>query len=296
MRRLLPPLNPLRMFEAAARHVSFTRAAEELGVTQAAVSRQVAVLESWMKVQLFERRHSQLVLTEAGERYFASIRGAFDVLDDTTRGFRRDRAPRPLKVRACATFARYWLIPRLPAFRSAHPDIEISLTTSIGSAIFSSPDIDAAISFGSGHWERRTASRIFGDSLAPLCNPRRLTSDRSLCTVEDVRHFAALQSRHRTSDWSDWSAFAGVRIDRRRFVAFESSSLAYQAAQDGAGIAMGQLRLLEGELAAGDLVLPFDCILERPLGYYLLEVEGARPDPRRSAFVNWVLDESAAAR
>lgn len=296
MRRVLPPLNPLRMFEAAARHVSFTRAAAELGVTQAAVSRQVAVLESWLKVRLFERQHSQLELTEAGKRYFASIRDVFDVLDQTTRVVRRERSSRPLKVRACATFTKHWLLPRLPAFREAHPDIEISLTTSVGSAIFNFPDVDAAISFGNGQWEGRKASRVFGDSVAPLCNPRRLPSDRSLCTVDDIRHFPALQSRHRTSDWSDWSAFTGVRIDQRRFVAFESSSLAYQAAQDGAGVVMGQLRLLERELSSGDLVLPFDAILERPLGYYVLEGEDARPDRRRNAFVNWLLDASATAR
>ncbi|HEY4252388.1 MAG TPA: LysR substrate-binding domain-containing protein [Roseomonas sp.] len=296
MSRLLPPLNPLRMFEAAARHVSFTRAATELGVTQAAVSRQVAVLESWMKVPLFERRHSQLVLTDAGARYFASIRGAFDVLDDSTRGFRDERAQHALKVRACATFARYWLIPRLPAFRAMHPDIAISLTTSIGSAIFSSPDVDAAICFGEGRWDGRIARKIVGDSLGPLCNPRRLSPDRSLYAVEDIPHFPALQSRHRTRDWDDWSAFAGVPLDRRRSVLFESSALAYQAAQDGGGIAMGQLRLLERELSAGDLVLPFDCILNRPLGYYLLEVDGARPDPRRAAFVAWMLDASSGFR
>ncbi len=296
MTRLLPPLNPLRMFEAAARHVSFTRAAAELGVTQAAVSRQVAVLESWMKVKLFDRFHSELRLTEAGARYLAGINGAFDSIDGATRATRRDRARRNLRIRVCATFAKHWLLPRLPAFHAAHPDIEINLTASIAAASFDTPDLHAAIRFGNGHWDGRVARKVFGDSLAPLYNPLLLEDDRSLYRVEDVARYPVLQSRYRQSDWLDWAAFAGVRLDRRQFMAFESSSLSYQAAQQGLGIAMGQLRLLEPELAKGALVLPFDCVLERPLGYYILEPEDVPADPRLVRFRDWVLDESAAER
>jgi LysR family glycine cleavage system transcriptional activator len=296
MARLLPPLNPLRMFEVAARHVSFTRAAAELGVTQAAVSRQVAVLESWMKVKLFERLHSELRLTEAGVRYLARIQGAFDSIDVATRETRRDRARRSLRIRACATFAKHWLIPRLPAFHAAYPEIEINLTTSVAAASFDTPDLHAAIRFGNGRWEGRTARKVFADSLAPLYNPLLLEDDRPLCRVEDVLRYPVLQSRYRQSDWLDWASFAGVQLDRRQFMAYESSSLSYQAAEQGLGIAMGQLRLLEPELALGALVLPFDCVLGRPLGYYILEPEGVPVDPRLVRFREWVLDESAAER
>lgn len=296
MSRVLPPLNPLRTFEVAARHVSFTRAAAELGVTQAAVSRQVALLEAWTKVPLFERLASEVVLTEAGRRYFARIHGAFADIDGATQDLRRPHGPRPLQLRACAMFANLWLRPRLVDFHARHPDIEINLGTSVGGSGLSGAGLDASIRFGAGVWEDHQAHKIFDEVLAPVYNPSLLRSGRPLSNVEDVANHPVLTSRYRPKDWAIWAAHAGVRLQRWQMHGFESSALAYQAAQQGKGIAMGQLRLLESELAAGDLVLPFDCILVRPFGYFLLRPRNRTNDSRLNRFCDWLLKESAATR
>jgi LysR family glycine cleavage system transcriptional activator len=296
MKRMLPPLNPLRMFEAAARHVSFTRAATELGVTQAAVSRQVAVLEGWLKVPLFERLHSELRLTEAGQRYLESVRTAFDVLDTSTRAARVDRSRKVLQIRACATFAKYWLAPRLPRFAEAHPDIEVSLTTTVLPTTFEGTALDAAVRFGDGNWAGVQAAKIFGDALAPVYSLKLLSGVQGLYRPEDVRNYTILQSRHRRRDWADWADYARVDMDLRSAVTLENSSLSYQAALEGRGIAMGQIRLLDSHLSAGELVMPLDEVLERPLGYHFVFPSDRRPEAKVTAFRDWIMDESSGVR
>lgn len=292
MKRVLPPLNPLRMFEAAARHVSFTQAAAELGVSQAAVSRQVAVLENWLKVPLFERLHSELRLTETGARYLESIRGTFDVIDAATRDARVARGKGTLQIRACATFARYWLVPRLPRFTAAYPEIAVNLTTTVLPTTFEGTTLDAAIRFGRGDWSGLSTIKVISDALAPVCNPHMPEGAEALYRATDVASFRVLQSRHRRSDWVDWCAFTGVRLSPAKTITLESSAQIYQAAREGVGIAMGQIRLLDEQLSAGELLMPIDDVLERPLGYHFTMPSHARPNASLRAFRDWLLDEA----
>jgi LysR family glycine cleavage system transcriptional activator len=293
--RQLPPLNPLRMFEASGRHVSFTRAAEELGVTQAAVSRQVAVLEGFLKVKLFARHHSELQLTDTGRRYLAAVSQALATIEESTANVRRVDAKPVLRLRSYPTFARHWLIPRLSRFSAKHPDIEVRLSTAVALADFEHENLDLCVQFGEGTWEGLTAWKLMPDAIAPVCSRALLDGPKPLRQVQDLERHTLLHSRYRRSDWADWLAFAGGKIDPSHGPVFDSSTLTYQAAMGDIGVAIGQICLLERELASGDLVLPFDKILRRSLGYYLVHPKRAGGSRKVIAFREWIIGEAKAA-
>jgi len=294
--RQLPPLNPLRMFDVAGRHVSFTRAAEELGMTQAAVSRQVAVLEGFLKVKLFARHHSELQLTDTGRRYLAAILPALDMIEEATADVRRVDAKPILRVRSYPTFARHWLIPRLSRFSALHPEIDVHLTTAVALADFEHENLDLCVQFGEGTWEGLTAWKLMPDAIAPVCSPALLNGGKPLRQVQDLERHTLLHSRYRRSDWADWLAFAGGKVDASHGSVFDSSTLTYQAAMGDIGIAIGQISLLERELASGDLVLPFDKILRRSLGYYLVHPKRAGAGRKSVAFRAWIVGEAKASK
>jgi LysR family glycine cleavage system transcriptional activator len=288
MRRLMPPLNPLRMFEAAARHVNFTRAAEEFGVTQSAVSRQVTVLEEFLKVPLFERHNSELLLTDAGKTYLRAIQPALDMISEATAAM-RSQTPNQLTIRSYLTFAMQWLLPRLPRFRELHPKIEITVMTSTAPLDFESDTVDLSIRYGYGGWPRSKSWLLFNDQLTPVYAPS--LANRAM-TLDELGGKTLLTSRNRLDDWSDWLKFAGLDLETPQKLVFETSSLVYEAARQGLGVAIGQPRLLESELARRELTAPFP-VLERPFGYYLMHGE-TMTDPKIEAFRDWLLKEAGA--
>lgn len=293
MRKMMPPLNPLRAFEAAGRHVSFTRAAEELGVTQTAVSRQVAVLEGYLRSRLFERHNSELVITDTGKSYLTAIQPALEIIADAT-AMTRGRATNVLKVRVYLTFALRWLLPRLPRFRALHPNIDINLTTSIVPVDFERDDIDMNICHGDGGWKDVTSWQIFQDQVTPVCALALMESDTAPQTVAELVSQNLLHSRNRAGDWADW--FQSVNIDGRGApgLTFETSSLVYEAARQGMGFAIGQVELLKSELDRGELMAPFP-VMRRKSGYYLIHRNG-RIEPKVQAFRKWILEEVEADR
>lgn len=291
MRRLLPPLNPLRAFEAAGRHVSFTRAAEELGVTQTAVSRQVAVLEAYMRCRLFERRNSALHLTDTGRAYLSSIQPAMETIAEATT-MTRGRSNNVVKARVYLTFALRWLLPRLPRFREEHPNIEINLTTSLLPADFDRDDLDVNLCHGGPNWSGVASMLIFNDQLTPLCSPALLAGGDPPATPAELMRQPLLHSRNRIADWGDWFRFAGVDASVEAGITLETSSLVYEAARQGLGVALGQVRLVKEELARGELIAPFP-VMERESGYYLLHKAG-RLEPKTRAFTQWLMKEVAA--
>jgi len=288
---MLPPLNPLRAFEAAGRHVSFTRAAEELGVTQTAVSRQVSVLEGYLRVRLFERHNSELILTDTGRAYLSSVQPALEMISNATE-ISRGQAKSVLKVRVYLTFALRWLLPRLSRFRAEHPEIDINLTTSVTPADFERDDIDISICHGDGRWKDVVAWQIFEDRITPVCSPTLLQGDNPPRTPEDLVGQSLLHSRNRSDDWHEWLSFAEVTEEPKQSLIFETSSLVYEAAKQGLGFAIGQVRLLQDDIDRGDLVAPFD-VMMRPKGYYLLHREG-RIEAKTRIFCEWVLREAEA--
>jgi LysR family glycine cleavage system transcriptional activator len=279
----------MRAFEAAGRHLSITQAAGELNVTQSAVSRQVKALEQYLRVQLFERGHHSLRLTEAGQLYLDDLSRAFELLDQANERISEQKAPDVLKLRAYTTFAMRWLIPRMSSFRRRHPEIMVQLTTSTDPVDFSREDIDIAIRAGEGTWPGMRTDFLVEGKLIPVCAPElaaRLSDEPDLLTVPLIHSMAY------PDDWRAWFAAIGrSELLHERNLFFESSSLAYQAAIQGLGVAIAQPILVEDDLGRGALCAPFAHIVPAGRDYYIARRETAR-DPRKvRAFRNWLLEE-----
>lgn len=223
----LPPLNAIRAFEAAARHLSVTLAADELSVTPGAVSRQIKSLESTLGLQLLKRSHRQIALTSYGSEYYRAITQALDALRNATRKLKRRSHRKQLKIRAYTTFAMRWLIPRLSSFHQAHPEIEVLLKASLEPVDFRKEDIDAAIRLGDGHWANANCYRLVSNVLAPVASPDLLASGPRLKRPADLAQHTLLHSIARLDDWMFWLESAGVdaRFDARAGMTYESSAM-----------------------------------------------------------------------
>jgi LysR family glycine cleavage system transcriptional activator len=290
----LPPLNAIRAFEATARHMSITLAAEELHVTAGAVSRQVKSLEDSLGMPLFERGHRQISLTRQGSEYFRAVTKALDSLRDATRKLQRRRQRKQLKVRAYTTFAMRWLIPRLSSFHAEHPDIEVLLKASLEPVDFRKEDIDGAVRLGDGEWPGVNAYRLVANILAPVASPALLKSGPKLKRPADLRHYTLLHSIARPDDWAYWldAAGAGEEVDARAGMTYESSAMAYAAVLEGQGIAMAQLFLVEDDLREGRLAMPFRKTLDMgEYTYYLLTPGHRAESPWMKTFRAWMLGQ-----
>lgn len=290
MRQTLPPLNPLKAFEAAARHESLTLGAAELGVSQVAISRQVRALEAYLAVPLFKRSHRRIALTAEGRQLLRAASRAFDEIGGAVAALSRRRSRRNiLSIQAYTTFAQRWLIPRLTLFREEYPDIELRITTSLAPVDFSQQNIDAAIRSGSGHGPGTGADLLATRNLVPVCSPSLLRGARPLQHPADLRHHTLLHSLSRPHDWSAWLAAAGID-DRTmpRGLKFENSALAYEAALQGIGVAIGIRVLVEQNLRDGVLVTPIPITHTLPGGYHLIWPSDIRPSPALRRFHGWL--------
>lgn len=286
-RELLPPLNPTRAFEATGRLLSISKAADELAVTPAAVSRQVRTLEDYLGVELFERVKGRLELTSAGARYLAELIPLFDTLREATANIRSsNRRASVLKIRSPATFAVRWLIPRLADFHRLHENIEVQLTTSPSPLNFSREDIDAGIQLGDGKWPGLNVQRLIPNVLIPVTSPSRLTKDATQLEDETILHSLA-----RADDWTLWLRAAGLPVrGRRREMRYETSLLAYQAAIEGHGFAIAQEALVRPELESGSLIAPFPFKLDRgTYTYYFAWPAGRQPSAALETFRDWLV-------
>ncbi len=293
MPRALPPLNALRAFEAAARHLSFTRAAAELHVTQAAVSHQVKALEEPLGVRLFRRLTRELRLTEEGQALAAELRDAFQqIVSAVSRvGSRGSRGA--LHISTMTTFALSWLVPRLPRFQAAHPMIEVRVSTTQRTVDFAREDVDLAIRYGGGNWPGLKCEKLFDDMLTPLCAPA--LAER-LKSPEDLREVQLLHEGAEASDWLTWLAAAGVgSLDATKGPRFDSTRIAGQAAMGGLGVAVGAPYLFADEIARGQLVQPFDLVVGNGKAFWVVWLEGSASQPKIVAFRDWILAEAAAA-
>jgi LysR family transcriptional regulator, glycine cleavage system transcriptional activator len=232
----LPPLNPLRAFEAAGRLKSIRRAAQELSVTPGAVSRQVQGLEARLGVRLFRREPREIVLTAEGERYLEAVSHHLDGIREATEKLTGKRGIEILHVRAHTTIAMKWLIPRLTTFHSEHPTTEVRLTTSNETVDFERESVDGAIRLGDGVWSGLEVDRLLPNELVPLCSPA-FRRKHQLRSVQDLAGQRLLHSLIRPDDWKLWLDAAGAKdIDPYAGGQFASSTLAYQAALEGQGI------------------------------------------------------------
>jgi LysR family glycine cleavage system transcriptional activator len=293
MSRRLPPLNALRAFEATARWGSFTRAAQELCVTQGAVSRHVAALEDWLQVRLIDRSRRGLQLTPGGQAYQRILGTAFDQIDVATRQLRAKPQTPLLRIKLPPTFAIRWLVPRLARFHALHPQVDVQITTSHQRADFDREDVDVSI-----HSEPKPPSvpgyrRLFGETLLPVCAPGMLDGTAPLVQPADLANHVLLCSMNRPNDWPAWLAAAGVSgIDGNSGLKFENAALAYQAAADRLGVMVAVQAFVREELSTGRLVAPLGLEV-RTAGAYYLSYPSNRPLPEHvQAFEAWIVGEA----
>ncbi|MGH8630704.1 MAG: transcriptional regulator GcvA, partial [Burkholderiales bacterium] len=287
----LPPLSAIRAFEAAARHESFTKAGEELGMTQAAVSYQVKLLEDRVGAPLFLRLPRRVVLSEAGKRLappvteaFQRLRAAFAAMRETAAGV--------LSITAIHTFATNWLVPRLGAFQLAHPNIAVRLETSARTVDFSREEFDIGIRGGRGSWPGLRAHELFPVEFTPLCSPEFLARAGKLSDPVDLQEVALLDGNDEW--WRQWFALAGISDPKPAVIpnlTLEVQSMLGTAAMAGQGVAMLTPAFFAADIAAGRLVQPFDLVARSESSYWIVYLEERQSSPKVRAFRDWILEE-----
>lgn len=293
MSRRLPPLNAVRAFEAAARQLSFTRAAKDLHVTQGAVSRQVKVLEEFLEARLFKRLNRTLRLTEEGQIYFPAIAEALDRIDSVTSRILSHRDQGLLTVRLLPTFAMRWLIPRLHAFQTAHPEIEVRITTSLQPIDFKREDVDMAIGREQERYPGLHYERLMPENLIAVCSPSLLAGPTPLGRPADLGHHTLLHAASRREAWGVWANAVGVGgVNLDGGLVFEHYYFVLQAAVDGLGVAVAPRPLVADDLAGGRLVAPFDVSVPSDDAYYLVYPKTRTAPPGVRAFREWILQEA----
>lgn len=290
----LPSLNGLRAFEAAARHLSFTAAAEELHVTQTAISHQIRRLEDQLGRRLFARGHRSLMLTPDAEAYLPAVRAAFEDLRQATARLQRLGRDDVLTVSTTASLAAKWLVTRVAAFQDAHPGIEVRITTSSQLVDFRRDQVDMAVRYGRGIWPGLRAAWLMAEDIFPVCSPALLRGMKPLRRPEDLAQHTLLHVTTSREDWQMWLTAAGLprSIAERRGLTFDQSFMAMQAAIEGLGVALGRSRFVETDIAAGRLVAPFDVRLPTDAGYYVVAPEHTAETTRIALFRDWLISST----
>jgi LysR family glycine cleavage system transcriptional activator len=289
MARRLPPLNSLKAFEAAARNLSFTKAAEELFVTQAAISHQIKLLEEHLSIKLFMRRNRSLLLTEEGQSYYLDIKDIFASLYEATEKLLSRGAKGSISIALTPSFAIQWLIPRLSEFSSLHPDIDVKIKAVDFEENSLTDDVDVAIYYGLGHWQGVQADKLHTEFFIPVCSPLLLAGENPIQSAEDLEHHTLLHDMSR-NNWNEWIKQAGVKsVNVNQGPIFSHSSMVLQAAIHGQGIALGHNILAKPEIESGRLVTPFNQVLLSKNAYYLVCREAQVDSPKIATFREWLL-------
>ena len=289
-RRLNLPLNPLRAFSVAARHKTFTAAAQEMGVSQVAISRQIAILEDYLNVRLFERGSRSARLTEVGRAFGAEIATIFDELERCTQRMLSHETERTIHLRLYPSIAHFWLMPRLPDFQAGHPGLRVRMDTVVEPLDFRGTYLDAAIQLGTGTWREARSRRLFDEEIDVVCSPEHLVQ-HPVSRPADLIGAELLHSRYRRRAWQDWAEATGVDLPFREGVEFDSSLLTYSAAQRGLGFAIGQMGLLEKELAAGRLIQPLRSPVPTGAAFHIVWPTTLSVAPKTRAFIDWLLEQ-----
>lgn len=304
MVRPLPPLSSLRTFEAVARHLSFSKAAEELHVTAGAVSQQIRSLEDLLDTRLFDRTRRSVALTDAAMRILPDIQAGLETLARAISSKTMPIGERTLTISVAPSFASKWLLPRLPTFYEKHAEIDLRISATVGLADFKRDRVDLAIRLGYGKYPGLHAEPLFTEALTPFCSPELLKRQGPLKNPDDLQNHRLI---HDTSipdvdgkAWEKWLRLAGVEnVSPHRGPKFTLAELAMQAAIDGAGVVLGRVVLAEGDVAAGRLVRPFKIELPLNVSYFLVRSSGAPPRHEIRCFREWLfssLDRSRNSR
>lgn len=294
MSRRLPPLNSLKVFEAAARHLSFTRAAEELFVTQAAVSHQIKALEEFLGLKLFRRRNRSLLLTEEGQSYFLDIKDIFSSISEATEKVLERSEKGALTISLPPSFAIQWLVPRLADFNQQEPDIDVRIKAVDSDDNSLTDDVDVAIYYGRGNWPGLRIDKLYQEYLIPLCSPALLMSGKPLNQLSDIKHHTLLHDTSR-KEWKQFvkqNAIEGVNVNHGPI--FSHTTMVLQAAVHGQGVALGNNVLAQPELDAGRLVSPFDEVLLSKNAFYVVCHESQADTGRIATFRDWMIAKAAS--
>ena len=298
-RRRLPPLNALRAFEAAARHLNFSRAADELSVTPGAVSQQIQNLEDYVGVALFKRTPKGLLLTDPAQIALPALREAFDRLADAASMLTAAVDGRRLTVSVAPSFAAKWLVPRLGLFEALHPQVDVWVSAGMELADFNSGEIDLAIRYGAGRYPGLEVVRLMQETVAPVASPgllERLPLNEPPDLANQVLlHDGSPDADDSCPDWTMWLAARGVRgVDGSRGPRFNQSSLVIEAAVGGRGVALAKRALAQADLEAGRLISPFQITTHVDFAYYAVYPKAKGRLPQVKAFVGWLVAEAEA--
>ena len=299
-RNALPALDLLVGFEAAARHLSFTKAGEELFLTQSAVSRQIKELEDQLGVELFQRRHRALALTDAGRQFYASAAQVLTTMRAATERLRVQAGKKALSVTTTHSFAAMWLIPRLAGFTGTHPGVDVRITAETRVQDLDRDGLDIAIRHGPAALAGTNAVRLFGEKVFPVCSPR-LLNDRSkpLREPRDLRFHTLLQyddpdGRHPWLHWKSWLEIERIAdLKPAGSMTFSGYEQIIPAAVASHGVALGRSPLLKDLLNSGELVAPFKSSADPARAYYAIAAKGSAGRPEVADFVGWLKQEAA---
>jgi LysR family glycine cleavage system transcriptional activator len=293
MPRRLPPLNPLRSFEALARLGNISEAAEELAVTRSAVSHQVRVLEEFLGVRLFRRERQRLRLTDAGRHLLPNLAQAFDNIAESAAELLHPGLRGRLRVHAPPSFTSRWLLPALGDFIAAYPQVQLSLHFLAPLARELPRDFDVAIEYGMGRWEHRWVRRFTPVELFPLCSPILLNNSlRPLRTPSDLRHFTLIHEDDGWA-WSQWLAAAGVSgLEAGQGLQVSSANHALEAAILGLGVALGDQVVVSRDLDEGKLMRPFALAYQSAAQYYVVCEQDRLQTPTLRAFLHWLFQRA----
>lgn len=292
----LPPVTSLAVFEAAARHCSFTQAAAELNVTPGAVSRQVKTLEDELGTHLFLRNNRGVVLTAEGEELFHLLAAGFSRASDAVRAIRRGETGRRVTVACSDVFGSMWLIPRMPDFWERYPDIRIDHLITDFTPNFRRSEVELRIRFGSGTWADETSELLFEDRVYPVCSPAFAERYKDSALV-DFRDMPLLDVEWVATDWLRWEdmlALVGVSINAERVRRFGKFSVALQAAMADQGLVIGWHRIVDPLIREGKLVRFSDLVMQPPGGYYLTRNTGRPLSKAGARFREWMMEQAAA--
>lgn len=301
MSERLPSLSALRAFEAAARHLSLTRAAEELFVTPAAISHQIKALEDDLGLRLFDRTGRRLALTQEARAGLAELRRGFDLLGEGVRRIRDSRSSPMLRISSEPTFAGMWLVPRLSAFRRLHPELDVLIDASDRLVDFERDGIDVGIRWGGGRYPGLSAVRLFDEQVFPVCHARLLEGEKPLRTLDDIAfhtliHLDWPKELGEWADWRQWLGAAGANTSLAdRGLHFTAHSDCLRAAVDGQGITLASDSLVIDDLRSGRLVRPFSLALDTDIQMFLVYRTDRADEPAIAAFRDWIVPEAAAA-
>ena len=297
-----PPLADLRVFEAAARHLSFTRAGAELGVTQGAVSQRIRRLEEMLEIRLFERLTRAMALTSHGRSLAAAVGEGLARIDEGLAELDRLRLPpdrATLTISVTAAFASRWLLPRLSDFQERFPEIEVRIAAEDRLADFVSDGVDLGIRFGRGVYPGLSATMLMPDIVYPVCSPVLLNDGMPLNAPEDLLRCVLLHDATSEYDgsgcgWQHWFESAGLKIEHLEGLRLSPGPLVLEAAVNGLGVALGRASLVNGELSDGRLVRPLKHAPATAYSYYLVQRPKLEAAPHLSAFVGWLQERAAA--